>query len=127
MVDDEPAIADMTEQMLRAEGHSVRAFTDPLQALEAIRADPNAVDVLLTDQTMPAMTGHELARSARALVPSLPVIIMSGYHFRSEDFEEDDYLFLNKPFSLARLSAVVVATEHIRGPVGTTPFGTAVR
>ena len=127
VVDDEPAITDMTEQMLRAEGHSVRAFTDPLLALDAIREEPGAVDVLLTDQTMPGMTGHELARSARELVPSLPIIIMSGYHLRSEDFQEEDYLFLDKPFTLGRLSAAILATELARGPVGTTPFGTAVR
>ena len=78
-VDDEPLVAGLAVDMLGQLGYRVRTFTDSRQALAAFEADPDAFDILVTDMTMPGMTGEELARRAKALRPRLPVVLCTGY------------------------------------------------
>lgn len=121
VVDDEPAIVDMACHMLTSQGQVVRGFTDPAVALAALREAPDEVDLLLTDQTMPVLTGRALAAAARAVRPGLGIIIMSGYHLRSEDFEED-YVYLDKPFEAKRLMDTVRAAG-LAAPPEPAPMG----
>jgi two-component system, cell cycle sensor histidine kinase and response regulator CckA len=60
-------------------GYRVTAETDPIAALAALRAAPETFDLLLTDLTMPAMSGLELLREARQVRPDLPVVLATGY------------------------------------------------
>ncbi|MEH0019355.1 MAG: response regulator [Desulfobacter sp.] len=76
VVDDEPAIADMLEKILGALGYRVCAFTDPDKALEAISND---VDLLITDMTMPGMSGLVLTEKAWEKKNDLPVILLTGF------------------------------------------------
>jgi CheY-like chemotaxis protein len=79
VVDDEPAVAGFVGDLLSEWGMSPRVFHDPRAALAALRADPSAVDLVLSDQTMPGMTGLDLARACRD-VPGAPrVVLYTGY------------------------------------------------
>ena len=66
MVDDEPAIVEVLDCLLQSLGYRVTTATGSLMALDFLRDDPEAFDLLITDQTMPQMTGLELARAATA-------------------------------------------------------------
>lgn len=78
-VDDEVALAEVGVRRLNPYGYAGRAFSDPARALAAIEADPAAVDLLITDQTMPGITGLDLVRAVRRLRPDLPVIMLTGW------------------------------------------------
>ncbi|MCC6708496.1 MAG: PAS domain-containing protein [Gammaproteobacteria bacterium] len=78
VVDDEPSIVQFLREWLEVEGFAVEAFTDPLAARNWAQSASASFDALITDQTMPGMTGMELARDLRELRPSLPVIVCTG-------------------------------------------------
>jgi PAS domain S-box-containing protein len=78
VVDDEPAVVQVTRRALTRAGHVVTALTCPEEALQLLAQDPNAFDILLTDQSMPAMTGTTLIAEARAMCPSLACLLMTG-------------------------------------------------
>ena len=79
LVDDEAMIAEVEEEMLKRIGYTVVSVTNPLAALEAFQADPDAFDLVMTDQTMPGMTGEALAREIMRIRPDIPVILCMGY------------------------------------------------
>ncbi len=79
LVDDEPAVAGYMAELLTQWGLAVRTFLDPRAALEALRDDPSFADLVLTDYTMPGMSGLELARACRALPVRAPVVLYTGY------------------------------------------------
>ncbi len=78
-VDDQAALADVGMRRLAALGYTARAFTEPTAALSAVACDPDAIDVLITDHSMPGMNGLELARAVRQIRPDLPVIMLTGW------------------------------------------------
>ncbi len=82
VVDDEPTVARVVERALEQHGHVVRVFLTPEPALDYIREHVHSVDLLITDQTMPGMTGDQLAESVKAMRPNLPVLILTGYSHR---------------------------------------------
>ncbi len=79
VVDDERMIADLQKALLEKQGYKVTALTNSSTALKMFSADPSAFDLLLTDQTMPGITGHELAAKFLALRPDFPIILCTGY------------------------------------------------
>ena len=79
LVDDEPALVTLGQRQLERLGYRVRAFTSPADALAGIAADPAAVDLLITDLTMPSMRGTDLARAVQSLRPDLPILLATGY------------------------------------------------
>ena len=79
LVDDEPTILEALGMGLRGLGYSVLSFGSPTQALEVLKAVPFVADLLVTDFTMPELTGLDLAREALKVRPDLRVILMSGY------------------------------------------------
>ena len=81
-VDDEAFQADLGRQMLGRLGYRVQTFTRSSEALEAFEADPAAIDLVITDMTMPEMTGDELARRLLTIRPDLPIILCTGYSER---------------------------------------------
>jgi two-component system cell cycle sensor histidine kinase/response regulator CckA len=78
LVDDEPAITTVGARMLEKLGYAVVSFSHPAQALVAFKQRPDAFQVLITDLTMPGMSGLELAREVLASRPNLPVLMTSG-------------------------------------------------
>lgn len=95
LVDDETALTDLLKKYLERCGHSVEACTDPRAALGIMEADPDSFALLITDLTLPGISGEELTERMRAFHPRLPVIIASGYPYvpRAPGVE-----FLQKPF-----------------------------
>ena len=79
LVDDEQMLGEMSRTLLERLGYQVTLFTRSPDALEAFRNDPAQFDLVITDQTMPAMTGIDLARSILQLRPDFPIILCSGY------------------------------------------------
>jgi CheY-like chemotaxis protein len=81
-VDDEKALIDLGKQMLERLGYKVVSRTSSVEALEAFRADPHKFDLVITDMTMPNMTGDELAEEIMALRPDIPIILCTGFSLR---------------------------------------------
>jgi len=78
-IDDEEAIAKMQKQMLSRSGFCVEIFTSAEDALKSFNDDPAAVDVVITDMTMPEMTGDVLAQKIKNMRSNMPVILCTGY------------------------------------------------
>ncbi len=101
-VDDEEMICSIFKTMLESAGFSVQVFMDGQSALSAMMKDPHGWDILITDMTMPGLSGADLAKEARKLNPDIPIILCSGY----SDILTDELLhslkinaFLSKPVS----------------------------
>jgi PAS domain S-box-containing protein len=78
-VDDEEDLVYAGEKMLRRLGYEPVVFQSSLKALDAFRAMPDKFDLIITDQSMPHVTGIELAREALRIRPGIPIIICSGF------------------------------------------------
>ena len=78
-VDDEAMLAGLAKSMLERLGYHVTLCSDGEMALALFRDQPDTFDILVTDQTMPRMTGFELARHVLAIRPSMPVVLCTGY------------------------------------------------
>ncbi|MEE4608122.1 MAG: ATP-binding protein [Desulfobacteraceae bacterium] len=106
-VDDEQTLVQIGQQMLERLGYTVTCRTSSVEALEALRANPDRFDLVITDQTMPNMTGTELSRQIQILRPDLPVILCTGF---SETIGSEKALasgirgFLLKPIALRDMS-----------------------
>jgi signal transduction histidine kinase len=87
VVDDDPIVATGTVAMLEDLGHVALEVPSAEAALHLLQSEPGAVDLVITDQAMPGMTGAELAASIRRTWPDLPVIIATGYAEFSSDPE----------------------------------------
>jgi PAS domain S-box-containing protein len=85
-VDDEEALVFLTTRVLERMGYQVTGRTDARQALSEFRADPMQFDAVVSDLSMPGMTGPELARALLAIRPDLPIVLTSGY-IRDEDMK----------------------------------------
>jgi PAS domain S-box-containing protein len=79
-VDDEPTIEFLGRQMLGSLGYEVATCGTAIAALELFRSDPSAFDLVITDMTMPLMTGDRMALEMMGLRPDLPVIICTGFN-----------------------------------------------
>jgi CheY-like chemotaxis protein len=81
-VDDEPAIVNIGKQILESLGYTVTTRTSSLEALELFRTKADSFDLVITDMTMPNMTGDELAKELIRIKPEIPVILCTGYSAR---------------------------------------------
>ncbi len=79
LVDDEEAIIDSGRGILEHLGYTVVSTTRPIEALEMFKANPDRFDLVVTDQTMPGMTGLELAEQLHKVSPDKPVVLCTGY------------------------------------------------
>ena len=111
LVDDEEPIRKVISQLLTNLGYRVSVFGEGQAALAAMRKDPTSVDVVITDYSMPHMTGLELAREVKNIRRDIPVILSSG--------------FLNE--TRMELSAQTGISEVLRKPVSSHEIARAVR
>ncbi|MFI3186477.1 MAG: response regulator, partial [Methylococcaceae bacterium] len=79
VVDDNSSLSGYYLELLEKQGYQVTLFTDPAEALHLFKLDPDRADLLFTDQTMPHLSGAELACAMLAIKPGLPVVLISGY------------------------------------------------
>ncbi|MCF8075139.1 MAG: PAS domain S-box protein [Desulfotignum sp.] len=109
-VDDEAAIAKMGKRMLEQIGYSIETRTDSLDALELFRSKPNDFDLVITDMTMPRMTGDVLASEVMGIRPDIPVILCTGFSKKIFDESTTDIgikAIVNKPFKKAKLAKTI--------------------
>ena len=106
VVEDEPAVRDLTVEFLRTAGYKVLEARDGADALEVAGRFSGKIDLLLTDMVMPRMSGKELANQLQSTRPETKVVIMSGYsEYNAEGSgEKGGYATMAKPFSMASLA-----------------------
>ncbi|MCP5103075.1 MAG: response regulator, partial [bacterium] len=102
LVDDEEDLVEMEKQMLTKLGYDVVAQTDSLRALELFRENPDSFDLVITDQTMPNLTGVQLTEAIRGIKPGVPIILCTGF---SETI--DEYNFKSQGISAYMLKPVL--------------------
>jgi DNA-binding NtrC family response regulator len=106
LVEDEDQVRNLTRAMLVREGHRVFDFGSGAEALEFLRGQPEAIDLLMSDIVMPHMNGMDLAREAQAVRPNLRVLLMSGYTetaVSGQGLIAAGTAFIHKPFTAASL------------------------
>lgn len=110
LVDDDEIISTMMQQILQDLGYQVSAYNNSLEALASITSDPMAFDLLITDMTMPNLTGYELAQKVLAIRSNLPIILCTGFSELASK-EQAQALgiraYLMKPVSLQELTRTV--------------------
>jgi len=77
-IDDERMVADLSRKLLEELGYRVMTETDPVRAIEAFKEDPGAFDLVITDKTMPYLTGFDVAREIKRIRTDIPIVICSG-------------------------------------------------
>jgi CheY-like chemotaxis protein len=106
-VDDEADIVRVLSEGLGRLGYIVTPATDPREALTAFTANPQGVDAVLTDLSMPHLSGVELGRRVLDLRPDMPVVLFTGYSAELSQEEARAIGFravLHKPMTLAVLA-----------------------
>lgn len=108
-VDDEVMILELIAMVLAPHGYQVETFDDPARALEAIKADPRRVSLVITDYAMHTMNGMEFIEQCRLVFPDLKIILASGtvneQIYAQSPVKPDG--FLAKPFQTSQLIAAV--------------------
>lgn len=109
-VDDEPSIAKLGELQLNSLGYAAESTTDPLQALEMAKTDPDKFDLVISDIAMPKMTGDHLVTEILKIRPNMPTILCTGYSSKISKKEADNIgvtSFVIKPLSKSELAKTV--------------------
>ena len=111
VVDDEPDVTRVLARILESQGYRVTALTSSEAALAAFRSAPNDFAAVITDQTMPRLTGVELAREIHAVSARTPVILTTGYRGKltAEAVARDIAGVAAKPFDIMTLTATLRA------------------
>ncbi len=78
-IDDDPVVGAVVQALLQRAGCRVRSFNLPSEALLSVREQPDAVDLVVTDHSMPMMSGLQVAAELARIRPDLPVMLLSGY------------------------------------------------
>ena len=111
LVDDEISLASYMAELVNSQGYMAHFVTDSSEALALFQKEPKRFSMLITDQTMPKMTGTELISHVREIVPGLPVILCTGNSDRIDDkwAQEMDISFFEKPVSGQQLLLKIAA------------------
>ena len=110
LIDDEPVLLEIGKQMLEHLGYQVTIRTSSIEALGLFSSQPGPFHLVITDMTMPNMTGEKLAREILRIRPGLPIILCTGF---SEHVTEEKAKalgireFLMKPLTLKDLARAV--------------------
>ncbi len=110
LVDDEEAVADLGRRMLQHLGYEVEVCTSSLDALETFKAGPERFDLVITDITMPTLTGDRLAKELIAIRRDIPIIICTGHSERISDekaMEPGVEAIVMKPILMRDMAATI--------------------
>ena len=121
LVEDEAFVRKVTAEVLESSGYTLVITSSAEEALEAYRACPRPLDLLLADVVMPGKSGCELAAEMESLYPRTRVLLMSGYTEQLARFESSPYHqeYMAKPFSIPTLLRRV--REVLDKPLATMP------
>ncbi len=120
IVDDESPIRELVKRFLSDQRFDVKEAGSGKDAVAAI-PDARAIDLLITDEVMPGMEGHELSRHLRAQHPDLRVLYLTGYSdrlFEAKDRLWEHEAYLEKPFTQKALNEAVALLLTGRLPAG---------
>lgn len=112
LVDDEPMVLEVSAAALAHQGYRVSAFSDPEQVIQLIEQGRFEGDIVVTDLSMPRVTGLELAERVARAAPGCPVILCSGYDANRQESSSKSGLivkYLSKPYSITELFVTVRA------------------
>lgn len=102
VIDDESLITHYLTDLLSDEGYNVTSFTNSNQGLDYFKSHDHVIDLIVTDQTMPELTGLELAININQSGYEIPIILCTGYSDFAKDTMDVDHgidVFMNKPFN----------------------------
>lgn len=111
LVDDEPQIAKLEKQMLERLGYKVTELTSSLSVLETFRKNPDMYDLVISDMSMPQMTGDRLAGELLAMKPDIPIIICTGF---SERFSKEDLIKMGIKSVLMKPVVKAIIAKEVR-------------
>ena len=118
-VDDEQLVTQVGKQMLEKLGYEVVPMMDSQEALELFRAQPDRFDLVVTDMTMPNLTGDKLALELMAIRPNIPIVLCTGYSERITEMKAKELgirEYVSKPFALNDLARAVHRALGSSGP-----------
>jgi CheY-like chemotaxis protein len=118
-IDDEAGIVAIGERILTSLGYHVTSFTGSLEALERFRSSPGDFDLVVTDQTLPQMTGIEITGKVLEIRPDMPVIICTGFSRQLNEEtvrEHGARSLIMKPFTVEGLAGAVRRALDSTGP-----------
>lgn len=110
LVDDEHTIVEVNSRNLESLGYRVMARTSPEEALELFKLAPNAYDIVITDLTMPGMTGDVLAEKILAVKPDIPVLLCTGFSTLETEKRAEEIgikRVINKPLTTSKFSEAI--------------------
>jgi DNA-binding NtrC family response regulator len=109
-VDDEEAVAETGKSILERLGYRVEAHTDPQKALDKFSAHGDDFDLVITDKSMPCLTGEELSKRLMEIRPDIPILLCTGY---SDQIDAASAAamgikkFLKKPLEMGKLANII--------------------
>ncbi|MCF6247487.1 MAG: ATP-binding protein [Desulfobacula sp.] len=110
LVDDDKKVAFMVRHMLEKLGYKVTCMLDSLQALDLFKKTPGAFDLVITDLTMPGLTGFQLSEQINSIRPDIPIVLCTGFgeHIDKKKYHQQGIRgFLNKPVSVKGVSHLI--------------------
>jgi CheY-like chemotaxis protein len=109
-IDDEESLGFAMTRVLKRLGYRCTFFSDPALALEAFRKDPSQFDAVITDMTMPHLTGTEMVKHLREIHPTIPIALTSGSFNKGDSASESGRItvWISKPATIQELSASLV-------------------
>jgi PAS domain S-box-containing protein len=119
LLDDEEIVVNSVQNMLQHIGYKVTALTDSQAALKLFSANPSEFDLVMTDQTMPFMTGEDLSKELIRIRPDIPMILCTGYSdlISSEKATAMGFRgFILKPFNVREGAELVRSVLDQKGP-----------
>jgi len=109
-VDDEESLVETVLRMLERLGYQVEAKTNPDEALKLFRSNPDEFDLVISDMTMPQMTGDKLAQKLMEIRPDIPIIISTGFSVKMDEDKAKEMgirAFAMKPLVMRTLALTV--------------------
>lgn len=110
LVDDEEMLTEVNGSILETLGYSVTTCNNGAEALRVFSAEPDAIDLVITDMTMPGMTGLDLAAEIKKIKPSAPVLLCTGFNEQlTKEKAEETGIFdiIMKPFTSIELGQAI--------------------
>ena len=109
-VDDEKTAVDVMQLMLEKLGYKVTGRTSSIEALEAFRNKPDAFDLVITDMTMPNMTGKDLAKEMMSIRSDIPIILCTGFSEKIDERRAEEMgisAFVMKPIVMGQIANTI--------------------
>jgi signal transduction histidine kinase/CheY-like chemotaxis protein len=128
LIDDEPPLATVGRQLLETLGYRVETATDPRYALDRFREAPHRFDLVITDMSMPFITGDVLSKKMLSIRADIPILLCTGYSAKIDQASALDAGirgYVEKPLNRSELAAAVRSALSASPPVGIQDAGEA--